>query len=171
MIECLHENAERFRDVIPDYPDAEALISAWQPILDDTIVDLWGNLTYAQKVTDAFCKGMRDGDAWPAIPFYCVYLAAQVPSKKQSAAVLYVYELCEGNQTVGDVPMHWHAVIAESSKLPAHPHPGEEVEGYPHPSEFFWDAFKPEQRDQTNTMWQAKLDATPPISTPALQHT
>ena len=163
MLECLHENAERYRNFIPDYPNVEALVGAWQPVLDDRIADFWGDLTSCQKITDACCRGMQAGDAWPAIAFYCVYLAAQIPSNKQSAAALYVYELCEGNQTVGDVPAHWHAAIAETSGLPVHPHPGEEVDGFPHPSEFFWDAFKLKQRDQTNAMWQVKLDATPPI--------
>ena len=121
----------------------------------------------------AFRAGLQTCEFWPAVPMYCVHLAAQIPIKKRLAVTAHVDELCEdGIQDCYD-PNSWHGLIGKASTFPDED-TLEEILGYePISIDFFflWWLLRTEQRERVNANWQAKLDANTTIPQPIRQQT
>ncbi|MBL6947729.1 MAG: hypothetical protein ISR51_03555 [Rhodospirillales bacterium] len=175
---CLTDAVDGIRVFLPDFPAPEVLDNSWQQIFhapfgcthDGGIDSNGGKIEGNRQRMTAFRAGMQVGDFWPAVPMYCIHLAAQIPAKKRLAVTNHVDGLCEDGFQGCDDPSFWHSLVAKASTFPDEEKLEEILDYEPLSTGFFflWWLLRIEQRDEINANWQAKLDTDPRFPQPII---
>lgn len=169
-LKSLADAVDGFREFIPDFPDADDLAKFWKQVTGTH----FGIIPYEclgenRRMMTAFREGMQAGEFWPAVPLYCLHLAAQIPAEKLPAAIQHVFDLWEEDTETGNLPMHWHSAIANEPSLSTD---GEAVMKDwlpPVPAYYLYCTLDPCHRDEINANWEAKLDAASSFPKPIQQ--